>query len=84
MDIAKAIALGAELGGLALPFARAAHAGGAEGALRLVRSLELSLKAAMTMTGSSDLRALRSAPLRVDPALAADAEELARAERERT
>lgn len=80
LDIAKAVALGAHLGALALPFARAAHAGGAEGALRLVRSLELSLKAAMTMTGSADLPALRAAPLRIDPALTAAAEDLLRAE----
>ena len=80
MDIAKAIALGAELSALALPFARAVNAGGTEGALRLVKSLEFSLKAAMTMTGCSDLPTLRRVPLRIDPALAAAAEELLRAE----
>ncbi len=80
LDVAKALALGAELGGLALPFARAAHAGGAEGALRLLRSLESSLRVAMTMTGSANLQALRRAPLRIASALAADAAELLRAE----
>jgi isopentenyl-diphosphate delta-isomerase type 2 len=80
VELAKALALGAELGGIALPFARAAYEGGSEGALRLIRSLELSLRAAMTMTGSPDLAALRSAPLRIDPALLASAEELLRAE----
>ncbi len=80
LDIAKAVALGAELGALALPFARAAHAGGTEGALRLVRVLELSLKAAMAMSGCVDLRALRSVPLRIGAGLEADAEELLRAE----
>jgi len=80
LDLAKALALGAELGAFALPFARAAQAGGAEGALGLLRSLEYSLKVAMTMTGSADLTALRSAPLRIGQALAADAAELLRAE----
>jgi isopentenyl-diphosphate delta-isomerase type 2 len=80
LDLAKVLALGAELGGFALPFARAAQAGGAEGALRLIGDLERSLKAAMTMTGSADLQALRAAPLLVGPSLEAEAEELAFAE----
>ena len=81
LDLAKSLALGAELGAIALPFARAAHAGGKEAVLGLVRGLERSLRAAMTLTGCADLAALRSTALMVGTALSADAEELLRAER---
>lgn len=83
VEIAKALALGAELAGIALPFARAVHEGGTEAALRLIRRLETSLRTVMTLTGCVDVRALRRAPLRVDPSLSAAADELLRVEEQR-
>ena len=80
LDVAKALALGASLAGMALPFARAVHEAGTEAALRLIGRVESSLRTAMTLTGSVDLSALRAAPLRIEPALSAAADELLRAE----
>ena len=67
MDLAKCIALGAVLGGMALPFIRAAVAGGTEEIVRLISQVEKSLKVAMLLTGSRDLAALQSAPLWRNP-----------------
>jgi isopentenyl-diphosphate delta-isomerase type 2 len=80
LDVAKAIALGASLAGMALPFARAVHEAGTEAALRLIARVESSLRTAMTLTGCADLSALRARPLRIEPALSAAADELLRAE----
>ncbi len=80
VEIAKALALGADLAGIALPFARAIHEGGAEAALRLVRKLAAALRTVMTLTGSADLEALRAAALTIDADLSAAADELLRAE----
>lgn len=80
MDVAKAIALGASLAGMALPFARAVHEAGTEAALRLIARVESSLRTAMTLTGCADLSALRARPLQIEPALSAAADELLRAE----
>ena len=63
LDLAKAIALGAELGGAALPFIRAAAQGGVEAVLQKVQEIGKTFKAAMLLTGSRTVAALRSAPL---------------------
>lgn len=76
VDIAKAVALGAALAGLALPFVRAVSKEGTEGALRLISGIDRSLRAAMVMTGSTDLRALRRSPLLRDPDLVDASERL--------
>lgn len=80
VEVAKALALGATLAGLALPFVRAVAEGGTEGALRLIDRLRRSLRAAMTLTGCRDLAALRRAPLLVEPRLRDEAVQLQRAE----
>ncbi len=82
MEIAKTLALGAELAGLALPFIRAVAEGGKEGAARLVASLERSLRAAMTLAGCRDLAALRRSPLLIEPRLRESAALLREAEGE--
>lgn len=61
-DVAKAIALGATLGGMALPYLRAWEEGGAEGLDARLTLVEAGLRAAMLLTGSGDLAALRRQP----------------------
>jgi isopentenyl-diphosphate delta-isomerase len=59
VEAAKAIALGAELVGFALPVARAAAAGGAEAVVAYFRRMEKSFRAAMLLAGSRTLSELR-------------------------
>ena len=61
-DVAKALALGATLGGMALPYLKAQAAGGAEGVEQMIALVERGLRAAMLLTGSRDVSALRQAP----------------------
>jgi len=82
VDVAKALALGAAMAGLALPFIRAVAEGGEEGVGRLIASLTRSLRAAMTLAGCRDLAALRRSPLLIDPSLRETASLLREAERE--
>jgi isopentenyl-diphosphate delta-isomerase type 2 len=81
LDAAKAVALGARLAGLALPFARAVAAGGAEAVIALVRRLELSFRAAMLLTGSRTLEDLRRGVLWEEPAFTAAVQSLQAADR---
>ncbi len=62
LDAARAIALGASLVGIARPVLKALQSGGREGALAFLDGVEAELRAAMLLTGSRDLRALRKAP----------------------
>jgi isopentenyl diphosphate isomerase/L-lactate dehydrogenase-like FMN-dependent dehydrogenase len=59
-DIAKSIALGAQIAGLALPFIRAVYAEGPDGAVELGLRLGKVLKMAMFLTGCQNLEPLRS------------------------
>ena len=63
MDVAKAIALGAEAAGLALPFARAVVSDGYEGGLALAERIRAVLRSVMVLTGASTIAALRRAPM---------------------
>jgi isopentenyl-diphosphate delta-isomerase type 2 len=76
LDLAKALALGAVLGGMALPFLRAYTSGGEEGMHRFMARLRQELTIAMFMTGSRTLSALRKAALRMDADFAFEAERL--------
>ncbi|HTZ51153.1 MAG TPA: type 2 isopentenyl-diphosphate Delta-isomerase [Spirochaetia bacterium] len=80
MDAAKAVALGAELAGLALPVIRAVNEGGADAVVRLYRGLEATLANVMVLTGSRTLEELRRGVAWVEPHLAAAAEGLRRAD----
>lgn len=62
LDVAKAIALGASIGGMALPYLRAQQSGGADGVEAAIAQVELELRAAMLLTASPDLGALRKKP----------------------
>lgn len=61
LDMARAIAIGADLCGLARPVLLSFEQGGEAGARRLVEQLGYELRCAMLLTGCRDLAALRGA-----------------------
>jgi isopentenyl-diphosphate delta-isomerase len=67
IDIAKALALGADLAGIARPFLKAA-AMSAEDTVELGRVLSDQLRIAMFSVGASDLARLRGTPHLVEKA----------------
>jgi len=71
LDVARAIALGASAAGIARPVLRALAAGERKGALAFLDGVEKELRAAMLLTGSRDVAALRKAPRVVVGELAA-------------
>jgi isopentenyl-diphosphate delta-isomerase type 2 len=76
LDAAKAVALGARLAGMALPFIREVCAGGAEAVGALIRRLEHSFRTAMLLTGSRTLEDLRRGVLWAEPGFTAAVEAL--------
>jgi len=62
LDVARAIALGASACGMARPILQALDQGGVEGAVARLAEIDSDLRAAMLLTGSADLAALRQAP----------------------
>jgi isopentenyl-diphosphate delta-isomerase len=62
LDVARAIALGADAAGFARPALKALAAGGRAGAAALFDQVERELRAVMLLTGSKDLAALKRAP----------------------
>lgn len=58
LDVAKVIALGARVAGVALPVFRAHREGGLAGARRFIERLTTELRTAMVLTGSRDIDAL--------------------------
>jgi len=62
LDVARAIALGASAAGIARPVLRALSAHGRPGAVSFLDGVETELRAAMLLTGSRDVAALRRAP----------------------
>lgn len=60
LDIAKAVALGATLGGIARPVLQALRREGPEGLGRFLDAIVDELRIAMLLTGSKDLSALRT------------------------
>lgn len=62
LEVAKALALGADLAGLALPFFRAQQAGGYAGAERFLAELVGGLRKAMLLTGARRVADLREKP----------------------
>ena len=65
-DLAKAIALGAEIGALALPFIKDVFEGGAERVAQRIRLLGRVLRSVMLLTGSRTVDDLRRAPVILD------------------
>ncbi len=62
LDIGKVIALGANVGGFALPVLEASLEG-KEAIRKFLNEVEFQLKVSMLMTGSKDVESLRRAPL---------------------
>jgi isopentenyl-diphosphate delta-isomerase len=67
--IAKAIALGATVGGIARPFLQAHAKGGIDGVRTLATRVIDEIRITALLTGSRDMEALGNAPLIVEPRL---------------
>ncbi len=76
IEIAKAIALGASAAGIARPVLKALHSGGRVAAIAFLDRVEAELRAAMLLTGSRNLDALRRTPRVVGGTLRAWLEQL--------
>lgn len=70
-DLARALALGARLAGMALPWLRAHERGGLAGVLALAEQLTEGLRALMLLAGARDLAQLARAPRVLGPRLRA-------------
>jgi isopentenyl-diphosphate delta-isomerase len=75
--LAKAVALGAALGGAALPFVRPVLEGGAAGAIALLDRYRQQFAMAMFLAGAVDIASLQRVALLQEPAFAAQAAALA-------
>lgn len=69
MDVPIALALGAEMVGMALPFLQAAYQRGAEGISELIQHYRCVLQAAMLATGVRRISELSSVPIQVSDSL---------------
>ncbi len=67
MDLAKAVALGAWLGGYALPFIRAIDEGGSEAVVRLIERFRAVLRNVMLLTGSRTIDDLQTGRVFTEP-----------------
>jgi len=63
LDLAKAIALGANMGAVALPVLRALDRAGPMGVMKLLEGIVTGLRMTMVLTGCRNLAALRRAPV---------------------
>jgi isopentenyl-diphosphate delta-isomerase len=70
-DIVRALALGARLAGMALPWLRAHERGGLAGVLALAEQLDEALRALMLLVGARDVAQLARAPRVLGPRLRA-------------
>lgn len=69
LDVARAIALGADLGGMALPWLRAAYEEGFDAALEFGKTTLRALRTACALTGSKTIDELRETPRHLGPNL---------------
>jgi len=78
LDVAHAIALGANAAGIARPVLRALHEGGRDGAIKFLEGVESELRTAMLLCGAKDVAALCEAPRVIGGELAVWLRETAR------
>ncbi len=69
LDIARALALGANAGGMARPFLQAHNDGGRDQALQTARELLHEVRVAMLLCGCPDVPSLREVPRLLGPTL---------------
>jgi isopentenyl-diphosphate delta-isomerase len=69
LDAARAVAMGATLAGMALPWLRAAYDGGSEKAMSFGRTTLQALRVALVLTGSASVDELANAPRILGPDL---------------
>ena len=67
LDLAKSLALGAVMGGMALPFIRGVLSGGVDEVLQKIEEIKLALQGVMLLTASKDIPSLRNVPLMRTP-----------------
>ncbi len=65
LDVARALSIGADLGGMALPWLRSAYEGGRDAAVQFAETTIRSLQTACMLTGSESIDELREAPTRI-------------------
>jgi isopentenyl-diphosphate delta-isomerase len=63
IEVAKAIAMGAQLVGIAGDFLRAVNKNGVSGAVELAETISDELRVAMFVSGAADIKALAQTPL---------------------
>lgn len=80
MDVARVIAMGVRLAGMALPLARDVASGGADAVVERLGRTDRTLRRVMLLTGSRDLKALRRGKVWLDPWLVESARSLLAAE----
>jgi len=68
-DVVRALALGARVAGMALPFLRAHAAGGPRAVLEYAERLAEGIRALLVLTGARDLAALHEVPRVLGPSL---------------
>jgi len=69
LDIAKALALGADLAGVALPLLKKAYREGIEGVIKMLDQMIFELKAIMALVGASTVKELKEVPIVISPRL---------------
>ncbi|MGO9409777.1 MAG: type 2 isopentenyl-diphosphate Delta-isomerase [Spirochaetia bacterium] len=80
LDAAKALAMGAQMVGFALPVIREVTAGGADAVIGFFRRLEKTLRTVMVLTGCRDIPSLRRATTWRESAFSAQLNAFLRAE----
>ncbi|HEY3320118.1 MAG TPA: type 2 isopentenyl-diphosphate Delta-isomerase [Planctomycetota bacterium] len=59
LDVAKCIALGCDIAGMALPILRAYHSGGYDGTVAYLQQVIADLKSVMLLVGAKDIKTLK-------------------------